>query len=286
MKNKRSALFQGHLVHTRRGDLANSFRYPICFLGIDLDELPSLTRELRLLSHNRRNIYALHDEDYADAQAHGLRGSVDTFLAANGSTTGAHRVHLVTQIRVVGYVFNPVSFFLCYDGDDRLSAVIAEVNNHFGGRHRYLLDERASVPCGRGDAFARDKRLFVSPFIHGPARYEFEVRSTDVAHDLRMRVARADEKPFFTAQLAGQRTELSDRSLARALVRYPLMTAQVSALIHWQAFRLWRMGGEYRRPEGYLPSPLVESVRRLAGPLLARVRRGHGLGGSTTSSGA
>lgn len=286
MSRFRSAMYRGHLLHTRHGELSNTFRYPLCFLGLDLDELPQLTRTLRMLSHNRRNAYAVHDADYADASAHGLRGSIDAFLECNESTADVSRVELVTQPRIVGYVFNPVSFFLCYDASDQLTAVVAEVNNHFGGRHRYLLDQRTRTAPASGDSFARDKKLFVSPFMHGPAGYEFEFRSSGPVHDLRMRVLRPDGTPFFAARLSGQRVDLSDAALAGLLLRYPLMTAQISVLIHWQAFRLWRMGGEYHRPLGYTPSPALRSLGRLAQPLLARLRRNHGAGGKTTSPGA
>ena len=125
-----SALYRGALVHKRRDHLHRTFRYPVFMAAIDLDELDVLDRDLRLFSHNRRNLFALHDRDYTTSlsSVHDARS-----IAPKPSTT------LVTNLRFAGYAFNPVSFFLRYE-DDRLVGVIAEVNNTYGGRHCYTLD--------------------------------------------------------------------------------------------------------------------------------------------------
>jgi len=240
-----SGLYRGHLVHTRRDRHARrTFRYPLYVACIDLDELPALHRGLRLFSHNRPNLFALRDRDYEDGAA-GLRGAFDRALAAHGVPPPAH-ARLVTQLRVAGYVFNPVSFFLGYDAAGALTAAVAEINNTYGGRHRYVLGpaERA------GAAFRTEKDFFVSPFLHGPATYDwsFDAPLDGDALGITVDVRDADGARVLVAHLDGARTPLSDRALAAAAVRYPLMTVQVIGLIHWQALKLHRARVPYRRP--------------------------------------
>jgi hypothetical protein len=212
--------------------------------AIDLTELPALDRELRLFSRDRANLFALRERDYAspfDALA--------DLRAANGvpqpvSTT------LVTNLRVAGYVFNPVSFFIGYDAGGDITSVVAEVNNTYGGRLRYLLGPRERLASRRGRVgFRHVRELFVSPFLHGPASYEFWF---DVPRDggpvsIDMFVDQAGHRTF-TARLAGTRAPLTDRALAAAALRYPLMTAQVIGLIHYEALKLRWLGVPYRRP--------------------------------------
>ena len=106
----RSALYTGTVMHARKTPKENVFRYRVCFYLLDLDELPELDRRVRLFGWNRRGVVSLHDRDHLDIRA---------YLAEHGIE--ADRILLLTNLRVLGYVFNPVSFFYCYqDGGARL----------------------------------------------------------------------------------------------------------------------------------------------------------------------
>jgi DUF1365 family protein len=246
-----SALYRGTLAHARNDVHARrAFRYPLYMAAIDLAELPRLDRELRLFSHGRRNLFALHDADYDGAgAAGGLASALADLLAANAIPPPA-TTRLVTNLRVLGYVFNPVSFFLNYDAAGALQSVVAEVNNTYGGRHRYVLGPRQRLPeSHRRVGFRHVRELFVSPFLHGDAGYDFWF---DAPLDgdrlaIAMHVTTAAGRVFF-ARFAAQRTPLTDRALALAAVRYPLMTAQVIGLIHLEALLLRLRGVPYRRP--------------------------------------
>ena len=112
----RSALYTGTVMHARRTPKKNVFRYRVCFYLLDLDELPELDRRVRLFGWNRRNVVSLHDRDHLDVRA---------FLAERGIE--ADRILLLTNLRVLGYVFNPVSFLYCYRGEE-LTCIVAELN--------------------------------------------------------------------------------------------------------------------------------------------------------------
>lgn len=245
-----SAVYRGHLMHHRYGAVDNRFRYPVYFLAIELGELAEMSARLRLFSHNRHNLYGLWDRDYLESESEGIESSVRRFIADRGGPSPITRVVLVTHARVLGYVFNPVSFYMCY-GPDGFACAVAEVHNNFGGRHRYLLDGRRRTDARRGDAFLHDKEFFVSPFIDHARRYEFRFAVTRDRYDVHMNVTGDDDELVLVAHLGGEREPLTDGALARAAARYPLMTLQVITKIHWQALRLWRRGLEYRRPEGY-----------------------------------
>jgi DUF1365 family protein len=227
--NFHSALYRGELVHARHDRFARVFRYPVYMAAIDPSELPALDRELHLFSHRRFNLYSLDDRDYTTPLA--------------GST------RVITNLRALGYVFNPVSFFLRYQDSD-VVAMTAEVNNNYGGRHCYELATAERLP-GPRTGFRAERNFFVSPFLHGALVYDFWV---DAPLDgprlaLEMHVhAQHDGHRVFTARFSGTRTAITDRALATAAVRYPLMAAQVIGLIHWQALKLHMLGAPYERP--------------------------------------
>jgi DUF1365 family protein len=260
-----SALYRGHLFHSRRDRFARRrFRYAVYTAVIDLDELPALHRQLRWFSHNRPNLFSLYDRDYRDAAADGVRASALSLFADAGAVA-PHSIRLVTSLRVFGYVFNPVSFLLGYDRDGAISAVVAEVNNTYGGNFRYILGPGQRLPGQAGElpTFRHVRELFVSPFLHGPASYDF-LFDAPIDGDrlvVRMNVHAGDAAEggrVFIARLEGERSELTDRTLLSAATRYPLMTAQVIALIHYEAMKLRWLGVPYRRPgRDHRPAPSV-----------------------------
>jgi uncharacterized protein len=227
--------------------------------AIDLAELPALDRELRLFSHGGRNLYALHDRDYEGGAA-GLASAHAAALEAAGIAVPA-QVRLVTNLRVAGYVFNPVSFFLGYDATGALTSVVAEVNNTYGGRHRYVLGpgQRLASTSGR-IGFRAARELYVSPFLHGDRSYEFwfDAPLDGDALAITMHVDTPTGDRVLVAHLAGKRRALTDRALLAATVRYPLMSLQVIGLIHLEAMKLRFLHGvPYRRP-GPDQRPLTE----------------------------
>jgi DUF1365 family protein len=265
-----SALYRGELMHARHDAIARrAFRYPVYMAALDLDELAALDRGLRLFSYRRANLFSFDERDYAATLSPSTREPPDLNSArfdrlaalrdANGIAQPA-TTRLVTNLRVAGYVFNPVSFFLDYDATGALTSVIAEVNNTYGGRHRYVLgpNERISNDTNgtnganggeRRVGFRHVRELFVSPFLHGPATYDFwfDAPLDGERISIEMHVEQQGARTF-TARFGGTRAAMSDRTLAAAAIRYPLMTAQVIGLIHYEAIKMRIAGVPYRRP--------------------------------------
>lgn len=222
----RSALYTGTVMHARRTPKKNVFRYRVCFYLLDLDELPELDRHVHLFGWNRRNAVSLYDRDHLDIRA---------YLAEHGIE--ADRILLLTNLRVLGYVFNPVSFFYCYRGED-LACIVAEVSNTFGERLPYLLSPANQEHDERRLSYRHDKKLHVSPFFGMNQSYQWWFSEPGKQLDVRIDLTEGTARPFF-ATLTGKRRPLKSGSLARALIRYPLMPLQVTILIHLQAARIW-----------------------------------------------
>jgi DUF1365 family protein len=231
-------------MHRRLGALSHGFRYGLVMYRLDLDELAVLGRRLRWFGVDRARPVAFYRTDHlpdvrACLREHGMLGEVA-------------RIELVTNCRVFGYVFNPVSFFLCYDASDALVAVVCEVRNTFGESHVYV------VPAsGDGSPWPEKKVFHVSPFftLDGTYRFRFTVSPDrfEACIDLHR-----DGVPCFVSRLALDRQPLTDAAIRWALVRYPLVTIKVMAAIHWEALRLWWKGATYHHKPAYDP----ESARR------------------------
>jgi hypothetical protein len=168
------------------------------------------------------------------------------------------QITLVTNLRVLGYVFNPASFYLCRDGDGRLEAVIVEVHNTHGERHLYTLRPAG----GNGEAFSAsmDKEFYVSPFISSEGRYQVTVR--DEPGGLRIGInLRQDGELVLATSLVLARRPLTTRSLAWMLVRHPFITHGTIAMIHWHALRLFRRGVRFHPHGGGRQRPAPMAVR-------------------------
>lgn len=234
----RSALYVGTVRHRRFAPKANRFRYGVYQLLLDLDELPRLDGELRSFAHNRAGLVSFHDVDHLGPGRAPVREKLARWLGERNVDLGDDRVLLLTNPRVLGFVFNPVSYFYVLDREDRLRFTVAEVNNTFGETYCYLLDD--GEPMG-GEAVRsrRDKVFHVSPFMEIEGiRYDWIVTPPREHLTVHIDEFEGDEK-YFDATLNLKRKPLTNSMLRRVLLRYPHLTARTIGLIHWQAFRLW-----------------------------------------------
>ncbi|KAF1017003.1 MAG: hypothetical protein GAK31_00262 [Stenotrophomonas maltophilia] len=235
-----SAIYTGYVTHRRHLPQAHAFRYPIAQLLLDLDELDHVFDRRWLWSVGRRNLAEFRRSDYLGDPARPLADAVRDHAAATLGHRPAGPVRLLTHLRYAGHVFNPVSFYYCYQADGQtLACIVAEITNTpWKERHAYVLPVDAAPARGRALRWQFDKCFHVSPFMPMDCHYDW--RFTAPGQDLRvhMQVWRDGQRQFDATQ-ALQRRPLDGPGLARVLCRYPLMTVQVVAAIHWQALRLW-----------------------------------------------
>ncbi len=239
----RSHLVEGVVRHRRSRPFVYELEHRVFYFALDLRELDLIGRTLRLVGIGRRRPFTFLADDHLDPPARDLPREIDAKLRQAGLRPDGWAITLITNLRMLGYAFNPASFYLCRDASGALRAVIVEVHNTHGERHVYVLEPRAG-----GDPFVAgmDKEFYVSPFIEMAGRYEVRVR--DEPSRLRITINQhdaAEPGPLLHTSLDLARRPLTDRMLVRMLFRHFGLTHRTIGLIHWHAFRLWRRGARF-----------------------------------------
>ncbi|MCG3269554.1 DUF1365 domain-containing protein [Yoonia sp. I 8.24] len=231
----------GETTHTRRGDIKHGFRYSVDYVLIDA-EAPTLGP--RLFSRNRFNLASVQDRDHGGLLKKG-RGAAwaREVLKAHGLAKDNVQILLLTQPRILGYVFNPVSFWMAVQGSE-LVAVIAEVSTPFGDRHSYLCHLPGFAPITSSSRITTPKSLHVSPFQEVKGQYEF--RFSIQADQIAIRILHTNGAEGVIATLSGPRAPLTNVGLIKAVMRRPVGALRTITLIHWQALRLKLKGARYR----------------------------------------
>jgi DUF1365 family protein len=234
---------RGHTFHGRRGGIENAFRYSVDYVLIDPEANPK--RLPRLFSRNGRNLTAFYDVDHGGPTGAGTGVAwVRDVLSAHHIADRVTQILLMAQPRVLGHVFNPVSFWLCYSADRDLIAVIAEVTNTFKERHSYLCHHADLRPIAATDTLTAQKIFYVSPFqpVEGGYEFRFDIRDDKIG----IWIDYSTGNNGLIATLTGKRALLTDRSILSFALRRPFGSRRVLALIHWQALKLWWKGAKYR----------------------------------------
>jgi hypothetical protein len=239
----RSHLLEGKVRHRRASPFVYALEHDVYYVALDLDELDVVPRKVRLVSRNRPNLLSFRDGDHLGPPAVELREAVRGLLRTEGVDPDGWRITLITNLRVFGYVFNPASFYLCRDAAGELQVVIVEVHNTHHERHLYTLRRPTDE---RGFAASMDKDFYVSPFIEMVGRYTVRVRDEPRRLRISINEDQAGELLLHTS-LDLTRRPLTDRTVARMLVRHPFITQKTIGLIHWHALRLWRRGAAFHR---------------------------------------
>lgn len=242
---------RGHTTHARRGVVGHAFRYSVDYVLID----PEATAAPLLFSRNAFNLFSVNDRNHGGPPlaGRGVRWAREVFAARGLRLSATGQVRLLTQPRFLGYIFNPVSFWLAFERGC-LVAVIAEVNNTFGDRHSYFCAKPGFSPISPQDRVSAEKVFHVSPFqtVAGEYSFAFDIRSDRLS----ILIAYRNGAECLFATLAGRRRPLDNRSILAAAIRRPLGALRTIALIHWQALRLTCKGAPFR-PR---PVPPTEEV--------------------------
>lgn len=231
-----SCLYECSVMHHRLAPKEHRFLYRIFLFSLDLDEVDELDRRIVGFSRNRTSLYNFRDADHLAPTPEPVRDKLVAYLASQQvSFPEGGRVQLVTLPRVLGYIFNPVSFYFCFDASGAPFAAVAEVSNTFREMKLYLLREGDGPDRFR---LITPKHFYVSPFSSLDLEFDFKFRVP--RENLEIHIDdRQEGKPVLLSALTGKRVPLTSARLAWMTLKYPLITLRVIFLIHWHALLLW-----------------------------------------------
>lgn len=243
-------LLFSRVMHCRLLPKRNHFNYGLYYLAIPLNAIDSLP-----LARNRFSLLSFYDRDHGKRDGSCLADWAQAIFAEHQLDTRDGQITLVCMPRVLGYVFNPVSFWLYRNRHNQLLAVLCEVNNTFGERHTYL--------CARGDGQAlsgndilQGKKVFhVSPMLERDGNYQFRFDISEEKFNIWIDFINAKQQKQLITSLKGDFAPMTKPHLRKAFWGYPLLTFKVITLIHWQALKLLAKGIQY------LSKPLQQRQR-------------------------
>jgi hypothetical protein len=225
-------------MHHRLAPKEHRFSHDIFMFYLDLDELDTLAGGIFLFSRNRRNFYAFRDDDHLPSGGGSLKENVAAYLARNGiELEKGARIMLLTLPRVLGYIFNPVSFYFCFDAAGAPVCAIAEVGNTFREMKLFLL-RREELQTGDSFQKVTPKHFYVSPFSSLELNFDFKLRIPGERLNIHIDDREGDSKVLLST-LSGERAALGNGRLFWFSLKYPLVTLKVIFLIHWHALRLY-----------------------------------------------
>lgn len=229
----------GRVMHRRLTPVEHAFSYGVFYLRVPLTQIAQLPN--RWLSLDGFNLLSFMRRDYGARDGGDLLAWARALLAQHGVQEADGEIILQTFPRLLGYVFNPISIWYCYDRQGDLRAAICEVSNTFGERHNYLLAHPDTRAITQGDWLSAKKCFHVSPFceVQGQYRFRFEQTDTRAFAEIDYYVGERSDEKLMVTTIHGTPQPLTSHAALRAFLSYPLMTFAVVIRIHWQAVKLW-----------------------------------------------
>ena len=224
-----SCIYNGEVTHTRFKPVRHFLKYKTFSLLIDLDEINLLDKSIGIFSHNKFNIFSFYDKDHGDRDGGNLKDWVISNLKKFQIKENITKIKVLCYPRILGYVFNPLSIFYCYE-KEKLVAIFYEVKNTFNEQHTYVFkiknNEEIVQKCR--------KKFYVSPFMDMETFYNFKLLNPNDKLSVFIKQTDADGT-ILTATQTGDKKEFSYKQLAINFLMYPLMTIKIISSIHYEA---------------------------------------------------
>ncbi|GAC1303105.1 MAG: DUF1365 domain-containing protein [Mucilaginibacter sp.] len=242
-------------MHHRLAPKEHRFHYEIFMFYLNLDEIDSLSKRLKFMSRNRFNLFNFRDKDHlqlrreAPNTSKNIRQHISDYLIENGVTIGKGRIMVLTNLCTLGYQFNPVSFYFCYDETGRPVCSVVEVCNTFREMKPYFLG--GDVMNGEQFRLNTEKYFYVSPFIDMDTNFDFDLHIPGEKLKLKIDDYNQEGERFFISTLSGTKKELTDKRLLLYFLSFPLITLKIIGLIHFQAIKLWLKKLPYHKKEAH-----------------------------------
>lgn len=230
-------------MHHRLAPKKHSFWYNVYMFYIDLDEIDLLAKKLFWFSRNKFNLFSFRDEEHLQLprenpdRTKNTRQHLEDYLKENGVDASKLQIKLLTNLNALGYNFNPVSFYFCFDEAESPICCVAEISNTYREMKLFFFGKEELD----GDRFKKItiKYFYVSPFIDHDDIFDFNLKIPGDKLEIKIDDVDKEGNRFFISTLKGKRKTLDNVSLLRCFFSIPLIPLQIMGMIHWQAFRLW-----------------------------------------------
>lgn len=239
-----SAIYTAKVMHKRLFPKVNQFTYGVYYLALPLDQLGRLDDGWRF-GVNRRALVSFHERDHGARDGSPLEPWIRGILAEHAAHVAITDITLITMPRIFGYVFNPVSFWMCFDASQQLRAVLAEVHNTFGEAHNYLIVHADGRALAADDLLYARKIFHVSPFLPREGSYQFRFAYNPESMGVTINYYDAEGQLQLITMLSGQFKAFNPMNLRRAFWQHKLVTLKTISLIHYQAIKLIAKGVRY-----------------------------------------
>jgi DUF1365 family protein len=237
-------IFNAKVMHKRFFPKVNEFSYGVYYLALQLKQLYERPDEINV-SINKYSYLSFYEKDHGDKSGNNLEEWIRSILKEHKINDVTNDIQLICMPRVFGYVFNPVSFWLCFDKKQKLIAVLCEVNNTFGESHSYICYNKDLSEIKSGDNISAQKLFHVSPFLKRDGHYKFRFSLTENNLGIWIDFYNKDDKKQLVTSLTGQLSPLTKENLRQSFIRHPLVTFKTILLIHWQAIKIIAKGIKY-----------------------------------------
>ena len=243
----KNAIYTGEVYHKRHTPFEHDFKYQVYTMWINVDELDNSAPTPKYFSFNKWNLLSLNLKDHGPRDGSKIRPWIEAAAKEKNIDIIGGKIYMLCFPRVLGYVFNPLTVYFCYNKGNELKAILHQVKNTFGGQHGYLLPVEEATENIKQDV---DKIFHVSPFIQMESHYHFIIKEPS---ENGFHVAIHQTIPqgkILTATWNGTNaTVFNSSNLIKIFLSIPLLSFKVMAGIHWQALKLWLKGAKF------IPSP-------------------------------
>jgi len=240
VKQNTPQIFFGKVMHARLFPKKNAFKYGIYYLTLPLSKLKNLP-----IAHNRFAPLSFYDRDHGAYDGGDLENWARDILKTHNIDNADGEITLMCMPRILGYVFNPVSFWICKDTDNQIRAVLCQVQNTFGEHHTYICAHKDQSPIQSDDTLKGQKLFHVSPFLQRDGHYTFRFDMTDNQFSAWIDFYDENNNKQLVTSLIGTNENMNKKTIRKAFWKHPLVTFKAIMLIHWQALKLLIKGITY-----------------------------------------
>lgn len=239
-----NALSISKVFHKRFKPKANQFNYFVNYICFDIAKIKQLKK--RFFSINKFNLFSFYFKDHGLKDGANPKIWCEKILEKEGIKSKINRIFLLTHPRILGWVFNPVNFWLCLDKNSKLIACLCQVNNTFGQTHSYLVAKDDLSEIKKGEFLKTKKDFHVSPFFPVSGRYEFAFDFREEKIAIFINYFEKEEKKLVTS-LITKNIKLDNKSLIKSFFKIPFSNIKIIFLIHYQALKLLVKGAKFHK---------------------------------------